>query len=62
MIGLLAIGSEQKNPLSANEEDAPETVPRHHASLKPPVMPRYHWVVQKYLHHNPGIQDDSIPA
>ncbi len=37
----------------ACEEDATETVLRHHASLKPPVLPRYHWAVRKHLHHNP---------
>lgn len=62
MIGLLAIGSEQKNPVScgtgvlhrlAYEEDATETVPQYHASLKPHVLPRYHWAVQKHPQHSP---------
>lgn len=62
MIGLLAIGSEQKNPVScgtgvlhrlAYEEDATETVPQYHASLKPPGLPRYHWAVQKHPQHSP---------
>jgi hypothetical protein len=37
----------------AYHDDAAETVPRHTASLKPPVFPRYHWLVRKYHHHKP---------